>query len=115
MNQDAPTTKIDNDWYFALFLQDDYRVSPRLTLNLGLRYEIRPPIYDNGGTLVGFSLEKRAYVVGGILAEPCRNPRSQLYLIGSGLLMMACGLVLSRSSPPARVDSPPPDDSAAFI
>ena len=27
MNQDAPTTKVDNDWYFALFAQDDYRVS----------------------------------------------------------------------------------------
>src|SRR5438128_11559570 len=46
MNQDAPTTKIDNDWYFALFLQDDYRVTPRLTLNLGLRWDIQTPITD---------------------------------------------------------------------
>ena len=46
MNQDAPTTKIDNDWYFALFVQDDYRVTPRLTLNLGLRWDIQTPITD---------------------------------------------------------------------
>ncbi|HLL72492.1 MAG TPA: TonB-dependent receptor [Pyrinomonadaceae bacterium] len=29
-----------NSNYFAAFVQDDWRVSPRLTLNLGLRYEL---------------------------------------------------------------------------
>jgi hypothetical protein len=29
-----------NNNYFAVYAQDDWRVSPRLTLNLGLRYEI---------------------------------------------------------------------------
>jgi hypothetical protein len=46
MNQDAPTTKIDNDWYFALYVQDDFRVTPRLTLNLGVRWDIQMPITD---------------------------------------------------------------------
>ena len=46
MNQDSPSTKIDNDWYFAFFFQDDFRVSPRLTLNLGLRYDLQMPITD---------------------------------------------------------------------
>ena len=32
--------------------------------------------------------------IGGQLSTLCRNPRSQLYLMGGGLLMMAAGLVL---------------------
>ncbi len=38
--QDTPVTKIDNDWYAGFFIQDDFRIHPRLTLNLGLRYEL---------------------------------------------------------------------------
>ncbi len=36
--------------------------------------------------------------VGGFLSELCRNPKSQLYLTGAGLLMIACGLVLGSST-----------------
>ncbi|MEO8368177.1 MAG: carboxypeptidase regulatory-like domain-containing protein [Candidatus Solibacter sp.] len=46
MNQDAPTTKINNDWYYSLYVQDDFRVTPRLTLNLGARWDIQTPITD---------------------------------------------------------------------
>lgn len=46
MNQDAPTTKINNSWYFAFYVQDDFRLNSRLTLNLGLRWDIQTPITD---------------------------------------------------------------------
>jgi hypothetical protein len=35
-----------NNNYFAAYAQDDWRVSPRLTLNLGLRYEIDTDVKD---------------------------------------------------------------------
>jgi hypothetical protein len=41
MNQDAPITAMDNFWSYALFAQDDFRIHPRLTLNLGLRWDVQ--------------------------------------------------------------------------
>ena len=37
--------------------------------------------------------------IGGMLANACRHPKTQLYLIGGALMAIASGLVLSRSSP----------------
>jgi hypothetical protein len=46
ITQDAPVTGYTNSWYTASFIQDDYRIHPRLTLNLGLRWDIQTPPTD---------------------------------------------------------------------
>jgi Carboxypeptidase regulatory-like domain len=40
MEQDTPYHSLMSDWYYAFFLQDNYRILPRLTVNLGLRYDL---------------------------------------------------------------------------
>lgn len=47
MEQDTPDEAITNSWYYAFFVQDSYRIIPRLTLNLGLRYDFQTPPTDN--------------------------------------------------------------------
>ena len=46
MTQDAPIRKLDNGAYYSAFVQDDFRIHPRVTLNLGLRYDLQQPLTD---------------------------------------------------------------------
>jgi hypothetical protein len=46
VTQDAPVTALWNSWYGAMFLQDDYRLGSRVTLNLGLRWDVQTPGTD---------------------------------------------------------------------
>lgn len=65
---------------YAFFVQDDWRPTPKLTLNLGLRYDFMSPAYEQDNRMANFdpaagglvyasggSLEKRA------LVKPDRN------------------------------------------
>ncbi len=46
----GPSIIAGRQWYFSTYAQDDWRVSDRLTFNLGVRYELSPPMSDaNGG------------------------------------------------------------------
>lgn len=46
LSQDAPVTGYTNSWYNAYFMQDDFRIHPRLTLNMGVRWDIQTPPTD---------------------------------------------------------------------
>jgi hypothetical protein len=46
--------------YPALYIQDDWKVRPRLTLNFGMRYEATPPYHETRGRFEVFSPEAYA-------------------------------------------------------
>ena len=53
----ATTTQAIQDgygWLFAGYIQDEFRVTPRVTLNLGLRYELPTPFIDQNDAISGF-------------------------------------------------------------
>jgi hypothetical protein len=43
---------------FSVYAQDRIRLRPNLTLDLGLRYEIAPPLYDTRGQTMGLDFSK---------------------------------------------------------
>ena len=51
----APRPPMDvYNWEQGFFVQDDWKISTRLTLNLGLRYELITPFVDNNDLMVNF-------------------------------------------------------------
>jgi len=52
-------------WENSVYVQDDWRVSDRLTLNLGLRYDVFPPYYEANNQLANFDRRTRQLVVAG--------------------------------------------------
>jgi len=46
ITQDAPIRALTNSWFTSVFAQDDYKIFPRLTLSLGVRWDIQTPPTD---------------------------------------------------------------------
>src|SRR5437773_9319426 len=63
ITQDAPVTGYTNSWYTALFVQDDFRVHPRLTLNLGLRWDVQTPPTDPLNRVVNYVPGQKSVVI----------------------------------------------------
>jgi hypothetical protein len=52
----GPPLRHETQWSYAGFIQDDWRVIPNLTLNLGLRYEYVSPMKEDHNLLGNFDL-----------------------------------------------------------
>lgn len=63
VTQDAPVTAYTNTWYTALFMQDDFRIHPRLTLNMGLRWDVQTPPTDPLNRVVNYVPGQKSSVI----------------------------------------------------
>ncbi|MDQ3711423.1 MAG: TonB-dependent receptor [Acidobacteriota bacterium] len=67
---DNPTEYDTSSNYHALFVQDDFRVSTKLTLNLGLRYELESGVREAEGRIVtGFDQTVASPIAAAALAN----------------------------------------------
>lgn len=44
-------------WLLAGYVQDDWKLTPRLTVNLGVRYEVARPFYDTHNQMANFDMD----------------------------------------------------------
>src|SRR5436309_3102505 len=86
---------------YNLFLQDDWKVHPRFTLNLGLRYEFNTPPVDAHDRLVTFDIDSRQLIPAGEQGTPRSGVDSDYNnwapRIGFSWDLMGTGKLLVRS------------------
>jgi hypothetical protein len=54
MEQDTPYKTLMSAWHTSIFVQDNYRITPRFTANLGLRWDIDTPPVDSHDRTASF-------------------------------------------------------------
>ena len=50
---------------YGFYVQDDWKAGRRLTFNLGLRYELNPPLTERNNLLSNFDVQTRAIIIAG--------------------------------------------------
>jgi hypothetical protein len=83
MTQDAPVRKTDNGGYISAFAQDDFRIHPRVTLNLGVRYDLQFPFTDPDDRKLAFVPGQQSVV----------NPTAPIGLLFPGDTGVSRGIV----------------------
>lgn len=62
INEPRPPMDVHN-WEQGFFIQDDWKLSPRLTVNLGLRYELITPFIEANDIMVNFDPVNKRFVI----------------------------------------------------
>ena len=63
MEQDTPYHTLTSAWHTAVFVQDNYRITPRFTANLGLRWDIDTPPVESSNLTDAFVPGQQSTVV----------------------------------------------------
>jgi hypothetical protein len=72
-------TLAEQDKYFGIYFQDDWTLSPKLTVNLGLRYELETPVTERFDRSVArFAFETSNPIEARARANYARNPIPEL-------------------------------------
>lgn len=69
-----------HNWENAYYVQDDFRVNPRLTLNLGLRWDLYNPYIEKNDLLASFDPNYRNSVTGQIGRDVIPSAKALPYL-----------------------------------
>jgi len=62
--------------YWGFYLQDDWKVSPKLTINLGYRYDFDVPRTERSNRLSFFDFDARSPIAALVPANPFFDPRN---------------------------------------
>jgi hypothetical protein len=75
--QSSPMIANIRDWSWAGYVQDDWKLSRRLTLNLGLRYEFATPIFEANNKLGNFDPNSLSVVTASASDRYTVNPNTK--------------------------------------
>ena len=92
--QDTTYTTHLSTWHYAVFAQDNYRITPRFTVNLGLRWDIDTPPVDAHDRTASFVPGQQSTITPSA-------PKGQLFVGDSGIGRGIISTQLSHISPRA--------------
>jgi hypothetical protein len=76
---DQTASYAQQDKWFGVFIQDDWKVTPKLTLNLGLRYEYETPVTERYNRSVAhFAFDQPSPIAAQAQANYAANPIPEL-------------------------------------